>query len=89
MADVVGPFAFTFVATWLFNDTGGSVLMTIILYAAEGSIRTEGWLYPGLWMIVATGLVIFDRKLWRSPAPPSATTPLPDQPQESSPGTAT
>jgi hypothetical protein len=27
------------VATWLFNHTFGSVLMTIILYVAEGSVR--------------------------------------------------
>ncbi len=78
-----------FVATWLFNHTFGSVLMTIILHGAEGSVRTQGWVYSGLWMILATGLVIFDWKSWRSPAPPAATTPLPDQPPKSSPRTAT
>jgi uncharacterized protein len=49
----------------------------------------QGWVYSGLWMILATGLVIFDGKSWRSPAPPAATTPLPDQPPKSSPRTAT
>jgi hypothetical protein len=63
--------------------------MTIILHGAEGSVRTQGWVYSGLWMILATGLVIFDGKSWRSPAPPAATTPLPDQPPKSSPRTAT
>ena len=82
---VVGPFAFTFMATWLFNHTGGSVLMTILLHASEGSIQAEGWVYTGLSVIVAIGLVIFDWKSWRSPAPASARTPQPDQPQESSP----
>jgi membrane protease YdiL (CAAX protease family) len=86
---VVGPFAFTFRATWLFNHTGGSVLMTILFHATEGSIQAEGWVYAGLLTIVAIGLVIFDRKSWRSPAPYSATTPQPDQAQELSPGTAT
>jgi hypothetical protein len=86
---IVGPFAFTFMATWLFNHTGGSVLMTILLHASEGSVQAEGWVYVGLLMIVAIGLVIFDWKAWRSPAPSSATTPQPDQPQELSPGTAT
>jgi membrane protease YdiL (CAAX protease family) len=88
VGSVVGPFAFTFVATWLFNHTGGSVLMTLLLHAAEGSIRSEGWVYSVLWMIVAIGLVIFDWKSWRSPAPTAATTPQTDQAQELSPGTA-
>ena len=69
------PFAFTFMATWLFNHTGGSVLMTVLLHASEGSIQAEGWVYVGLLMILAIGLVIFDWKAWRSPAPSSATTP--------------
>jgi Type II CAAX prenyl endopeptidase Rce1-like len=86
---IVGPFAFTFMATWLFNHTGGSVLLTILLHAAEGSIQAEGWVYTGLLTIVAIGLVIFDWKAWRSAAPFSATTPQPDQQQELSPGTAT
>jgi membrane protease YdiL (CAAX protease family) len=88
LGGVVGPFAFTFVATWLFNHTGGSVLMTIILHAVEGSIQAEGWAYTGLLTIVAVGVVIFDWKMWRSPAPLSAATPQPDQPQSLSPGTA-
>ena len=57
---VVGPFAFTFMATWLFNHTSGSVLMTILLHASEGSVQAEGWVYTGLFVIVAIGLVIFD-----------------------------
>ena len=69
---VVGPFAFTFMATWLFNHTSGSVLMTILLHASEGSVQAEGWVYTGLFVIVAIGLVIFDWKSWRSPAPASA-----------------
>lgn len=59
-------------ATWLFNHTGGSVLMTIVMHAAEGTIRPNelwgaaqlqaGLLYSVLWCAVAIGLVIFDRK---------------------------
>jgi hypothetical protein len=75
---IVGPFAFTFMATWLFNHTRGSVLMTVLLHASEGSIQAEGWIYTGLLVIIAVGLVIFDWNAWRSPAPPpSATTPQP------------
>jgi hypothetical protein len=66
----------------------GSVLMTIILHAAEGSIQAEGLAYTGLLTIVAIGVVIFDWKMWRSPAPSSARTSELDQPQELSPGTA-
>jgi uncharacterized protein len=86
--EFLGPIAFTFVATWLFNHTGGSVLMTIVLHAAEGTIQpNELWsvgaagtqaqaIYPVVWFAVAIGLVVFDRKAWRSPAPAeTATTP--------------
>jgi hypothetical protein len=37
LGGVLGPFAFTFVATWLFNHSGGSVLMTLVMHATEGS----------------------------------------------------
>src|SRR5215204_3135593 len=44
LGGVLGPFAFTFVATWLFNHTGGSVLMTLVMHAAEGTIHpNELW----------------------------------------------
>src|SRR5215217_6835479 len=85
LGGVLGPFAFTFVATWLFNHTGGSVLMTLVMDAAEGTIRPNdlwaagaaqvqaGLLYSVVWCAVAIGLVIFDRQLWRGPAPARAT----------------
>jgi hypothetical protein len=31
----------TFWYAWLFNHTGGSVLMTLVAHAIEGSIQTE------------------------------------------------
>jgi CAAX protease family protein len=72
---ILGPVTFAFAATWLFNHTGGSVLLTIIMHAAEGSINAEGWIYAGLWVAVAIGLVVFDRKAWQAPAPSGATAP--------------
>jgi hypothetical protein len=69
---VLGPLTFTFVASWLFNHTGGSVLMTIVMHATEGSIQAEGWVYTGLWLAVAIGVVIFDWKAWRGSAPAPA-----------------
>jgi uncharacterized protein len=70
---VIGPLTFTFVATWLFNHTRGSVLMTIIMHDAEGSIQAEGWVYMVLWLAVAIGVVIFDWHSWRDSAPAPAT----------------
>jgi hypothetical protein len=83
---------FTFVTTWLFNHTGGSALMTIVMHAAEGTIYsnelwaaaqlTAGLLYSVVWCAVAIGLVIFDRKAWREPAAAIATPPLISHPKE-------
>jgi membrane protease YdiL (CAAX protease family) len=83
--DFLGPIAFTFVATWLFNHTGGSVLMTLVMHAAEGTIHpnqlwsvgasaaTAQAIYPVVWFVVAIGLVILDWRFWRGPAPARAT----------------
>jgi uncharacterized protein len=89
LGGLLGPFAFTFVATWLFNHTGGSVLMTIVMHAAEGTVQPgalwsagaaqlqAGLLYSAVYCVVALGLVVFDRKAWRAPAPSGAATPPP------------
>jgi membrane protease YdiL (CAAX protease family) len=86
---LLGSFAVTFFYTWLFNHTGGSVLMAIVSHAAQGTIQIGA-----LWSVgaadfaqanlifglvtsaVAIGLVVFDRKAWRSPAAVETTTPL-------------
>ena len=48
---------------WLFNRTGGSVLLVILAHDLEGSIQVEiGWIYMGVWLAVAIGLVVFDCK---------------------------
>jgi membrane protease YdiL (CAAX protease family) len=85
LGGVLGPFGFTFVATWLFNHTGGSVLMTLVMHAAEGTIHPNelwsvgataaqaGFLYSVVMCAVASGLVIFDWQLWRGSAPAPAT----------------
>jgi uncharacterized protein len=94
---VLGPFAFTFVATWLFNHTGGSVLMTIVMHAAEGTVQPgalwsagaaqvqAGLLYSVVWCAVVIGLVIFDWRFWRGPAAARATTPTVTPPREATP----
>jgi membrane protease YdiL (CAAX protease family) len=83
--DLLATVAVTFWYTWLFNHTGGSVLMTIVAHAAEGIIEpSEFWaagaaaaqvglIHDVVWCAVAIGLVVFDWRFWRDPAPAPAT----------------
>src|ERR671910_1396279 len=85
---VLGTVAVTFWYTWLFNHTGGSVLITLVSPSAQGTIQigvpwstsadvAQAILVYGIVAIaVAIGLVIFDWKSWRGPAPAEATTVL-------------
>lgn len=58
--------AVTFWYSWLFNRTGGSVLLTLVAHSVEGSIRTPvDWTYTTVWCLVAMALVVFDRRAWR------------------------
>jgi hypothetical protein len=84
---LLGSVAMTFWYSWLFNRSGGSVLITIASHAAQGTITVGGlWsagadlaqatlLYAVVASAVAIGLVVFDPKAWRGPAPAEATTP--------------
>jgi uncharacterized protein len=84
---LLGTVAVTFWYTWLFNHTGGSVLMTLVSHAVQGTITIGGLWSAGadfaqanlltgiVWLAVAIGLVVFDRKAWRAPAAPETTTP--------------
>jgi uncharacterized protein len=81
--DIASTVAVTFWYAWLFNRTGGSVLLTIIAHVTEGSINRQGlwpagadadrevWTYLVAWTLLAVALLIFDRKSWRT-APESA-----------------
>jgi len=98
---LLGSVGVTFWYTWMFNHTGGSVLITLISHAAQGTITISGFWAAGadlaqanlLFGIVASafaiGLVVFDWKAWRTPAPPEATTVLSvaSTPREASPAT--
>jgi hypothetical protein len=77
---ILGTVAVTFWYSWLFNHTGGSVLITLLSHAARGTI-TIGMLWAAgadqaranlLFGVVAglvtIGLIVFDRKAWREPA---------------------
>jgi uncharacterized protein len=96
---LLGTFAVTFWYTWLFNHTGGSVLMTLIAHAAQGTIVIGGFWSLGadfaranlltgvVWLAVAIGLVVFDRKAWLGPAAAETTTPEPMPPRAAAPAT--
>jgi len=82
--ELVATVAVTFWYTWLFNHTGGSILLTLVAHSAEGVVNThdlwpngvsetrEAWMYALAWSVMAIGLVVFDRKAWIA-APRSAT----------------
>ena len=90
VSGLVITMAVTFWYTWLFNHTGGSILLLVIAHDIEGSIQYElGWIVMGVWLAVAIGLVVFDWKHWRGPAPAEATTELsvPPTSREAAPAT--
>jgi uncharacterized protein len=86
---LLATFAVTFFYTWLFNHTGGSVLMTMVAHAGQGVFgsylaggfvggtvpQSTAWLVCAVWLAVAIGLVVFDWKAWRGPAAAETTTP--------------
>jgi uncharacterized protein len=94
---VVGTVAVTFWYTWLFNHTGGSVLLVLVAHSIQGTIKIGApWsasadvaqallVYAFVESAVAIGLVIFDRKAWRGPAAAETTTPPVIPPREATP----
>jgi membrane protease YdiL (CAAX protease family) len=83
LPDIASTVVVTFWYAWLFNRTGGSVLLTLIAHVTEGSINRQSlwpagagadrdvWTYLVAWTLLAVALLIFDRKSWRT-APESA-----------------
>ena len=45
--DIATTVLVTFWYTWLFNRTGGSVLLTLIAHATEGTVNIQGLWPPG------------------------------------------
>jgi uncharacterized protein len=86
--DIATTVLVTFWYTWLFNRTGGSVLLTLIAHATEGTVNIQGLWPPGAgvdgvawtsliaWALLVLALLIFDRKSWRK-APESAIDRVP------------
>ncbi|MDT7597406.1 MAG: protease family protein [Pseudonocardiales bacterium] len=84
--------AITVVYAWLFNHTGGSVLMTMLFHIAQGTVSYAAlgftdadaarmdWLTGALWCAIALGLVLIDRHAWRAaPRPRSPARDVSDQ----------
>jgi hypothetical protein len=71
---VVATVAVTFWYSWLFNRTGGSVLLVVVAHVLEGAIQAEGWVYAAVWIVIALLLVLGDPRAWRRPTPAGATT---------------
>jgi membrane protease YdiL (CAAX protease family) len=76
--------AVTFWYAWLFNHAGGSVLLTLIAHAVEGSVETNNlwagadlerlnWTYAIVWSLVALTLVVLDRRFWAHRDAPRGT----------------
>ena len=90
LPDVATTFLVTVWYAWLFNRTGGSVLLTLIAHSTEGSVNTqalwgassyaerETWIWLISWTVLVLALLIFDRKSWRT-APESAIDRVPDR----------
>jgi uncharacterized protein len=74
--EALPSFAVTFFYAWLFNRADGSVLITLLAHAAEGTVETSN-LWPDgadadrmillnavAWTVVAIAVVVADRQLW-------------------------
>ena len=88
LPDIATTVVVTFWYAWLFNRTGGSVLLPLIAHATEGSVNTQelwsvgpaadrlAWIWLFSWALLVVALLIFDRKSWRT-APESAIDRVP------------
>jgi hypothetical protein len=96
---LLGTVAVTFWYTWMFNHTRGSVLITLVSHAVQGTI-TIGALWSAgpdyaqanllmgvVASAVAIGLVVFDWKSWRGPAAAETTTRPAMPPKVAAPAT--
>lgn len=73
----------TLVYVWLFDRTGGSVLLTVVFHVAQGTVSYGALGFAGadaarmdrlvgvLWAVLAVGVVVLDRAAWRA-APEAA-----------------
>jgi membrane protease YdiL (CAAX protease family) len=79
--EILVPFSLGIVSCWIYNRTGGSILLSIILHSADGIFQIGSFgfvgvdaermvlLYGGLWFAMALGIIILaGSNLGRRPA---------------------
>ena len=88
---LANSFAITLVYVWLFNRTGGSVLLTLLMHVTQGTFTIENlgfegadarrmaWLGFVAWGVVAVSVIVLDRGAWRA-APAGALPEVPGRP---------
>jgi hypothetical protein len=89
---LANSFAITLVYVWLFNRTGGSVLLTVLMHVTQGTFTIENlgfaaddarrmaWLGFVAWSVVAVAVIVLDRDAWRA-APAGALPAVHDRPR--------
>ena len=81
-------FVITFLYVWLFNRTGGSVLLTLLFHDSQGTFTVASFgfagadtaraelIYLGVLLVTALATILLDRDAWRpSPAPAVGVRP--------------
>jgi membrane protease YdiL (CAAX protease family) len=81
-------FVITFLYVWLFNRTGGSVLLTLLFHDSQGTFTVGSFgfsgadtgraelIYLGVLLVAALAAILLDRDAWRpSPAPAVGVRP--------------
>jgi membrane protease YdiL (CAAX protease family) len=81
---LIGTVGATIVFGWIYNNTGGSVLMVLIAHAADGLVRADFvgadltrffiFYVAAWWVVVLTAVILHGPDLVRKPAMPTATT---------------
>jgi hypothetical protein len=81
---LLGTVAYTVVAGWIYNNTGGSVLLVLIAHAADGLIRAGFtgadltrfyiFLVAAWWVAVLVVLILYGPSLVRKPATQAGVT---------------
>jgi uncharacterized protein len=78
--------AITFLYVWLFNRTGGSLLMTILFHASQGAFtfgmlgftgadaERAGYVYFGVVVVTVAAILALDRPAWQRPSGSSPAT---------------
>jgi membrane protease YdiL (CAAX protease family) len=92
---LAGTAGITLVYVWLFNHTGGSVLLTMVFHVTQGTISYAAlgftgadavrmaWIASGLWCALAAVLILLDRPAWQEAPPPAVAHRDPARPHAS------